>query len=68
MDSSQRDQGPILEYNNNMAIFFIVYFLVFPFFFVNLFVALIVVTFQEQGEKELEDLNLDKNQVGWLVD
>nr|AWJ68256.1 putative voltage-dependent calcium channel 4 [Hirudo verbana] len=62
MDSSQRDQGPILEYNNNMAIFFIVYFLVFPFFFVNLFVALIVVTFQEQGEKELEELNLDKNQ------
>lgn len=26
------------------------FFIVFPFFFVNIFVALIIITFQEQGE------------------
>ena len=45
------------------AIFYIVYFIVFPFFFINIFVALIIITFQEQGENELEDHELDKNQV-----
>lgn len=34
----------------------------FPFFFVNVFVALIIVTFQEQGDLEPDD-ELDKNQV-----
>ena len=46
-----------------MAIFYIVYFIVFPFFFINIFVALIIITFQEQGEHELEDQDMDKNQV-----
>lgn len=46
-----------------MAIFYIVYFIVFPFFFINIFVALIIITFQEQGENELVDQELDKNQV-----
>jgi len=46
-----------------MAIFYVVYFIVFPFFFINIFVALIIITFQEQGENELVDHELDKNQV-----
>ena len=45
-----------------MAIYYIVYFVVFPFFFVNIFVALVIVTFNELGEAELTD-NIDKNQV-----
>jgi len=49
-----------------MAIFYIVYFIVFPFFFINIFVALIIITFQEQGENELVDQELDKNQVNFL--
>lgn len=32
----------------------------FPFFLVNIFVALIIVTFNELGEEELED-DMDKN-------
>ena len=44
-----------------MAIFYIVYFVVFPFFFINIFVALIIVTFNELGEAELQD-DMDKNQ------
>lgn len=63
MDSTFEGHGPKPGYNNNLAIFYIIYFVVFPFFFLNIFVALIVVTFQEQGEAELKDLDLDKNQV-----
>jgi len=52
----------------DMAIFYVVYFIVFPFFFINIFVALIIITFQEQGENELIDEDLDKNQASsfWL--
>jgi len=46
-----------------MAFFYIIYFIVFPFFFVNIFVALIIITFQEQGEKELAEGDINKNQV-----
>ena len=33
------------------------------FFFVNIFVALIIITFQEEGEKELARANVNKNEV-----
>lgn len=63
MAASFEDQAPIPNYRMEMAIFYIVYFIVFPFFFVNIFVALIIITFQEQGEAELQDGGIDKNQV-----
>jgi voltage-dependent calcium channel N type alpha-1B len=63
MDSTQIDKGPEPGARNAMAFFYIIYFIIFPFFFVNIFVALIIITFQEQGETELEDMELDKNQV-----
>lgn len=53
-----------------MSIFYVVYFVVFPFFFVNIFVALIIITFQEQGDKMMEECSLEKNEVkrvGWSV-
>lgn len=63
MAASFENQGPIPYYRMEMSIFYIVYFIVFPFFFVNIFVALIIITFQEQGEAELQDGGIDKNQV-----
>lgn len=63
MAASSENQGPIPNYRLEMSIFYIVYFIVFPFFFVNIFVALIIITFQEQGEAELQDGGIDKNQV-----
>lgn len=63
MAASFENQGPIPYYRMEMSIFYIVYFVVFPFFFVNIFVALIIITFQEQGEAELQDGGIDKNQV-----
>jgi len=63
MAATQDDHGPVQNYRIEMSIFYIVYFVVFPFFFVNIFVALIIITFQEQGEAELQDGEIDKNQV-----
>ena len=59
--------GPIPLYRIEMSIFYIVFFVVFPFFFVNIFVALIIITFQEQGEAELQDGEIDKNQVRFIL-
>lgn len=63
MSATYEDKGPIQNFRIEMSIFYIVYFVVFPFFFVNIFVALIIITFQEQGEAELQDGEIDKNQV-----
>lgn len=63
MAATYENRGPQPHFGIEMSIFYIVYFIVFPFFFVNIFVALIIITFQEQGEAELQDGELDKNQV-----
>uniref|UniRef100_A0A5K3F336 Voltage-dependent calcium channel type A subunit alpha-1 n=1 Tax=Mesocestoides corti TaxID=53468 RepID=A0A5K3F336_MESCO len=62
MDATHVNQGPLEDYQQQVSIFYITFFVVFPFFFVNIFVALIIITFQKQGENELIDLELDKNQ------
>ena len=68
MAVTYENQGPIPIYRIEMSIFYIVYFIVFPFFFVNIFVALIIITFQEQGEAELQEAEIDKNQVSSIPD
>ena len=67
MDSTYENQGPQPNYRMEMALFYVIYFIVFPFFFINIFVALIIITFQEQGANELIDHELDKNQVCLLT-
>ena len=67
MAATYEDEGPIPLFRIEMSIFYIVFFIVFPFFFVNIFVALIIITFQEQGEAELQDGEIDKNQVNLFV-
>uniref|UniRef100_A0A669ELQ8 Voltage-dependent P/Q-type calcium channel subunit alpha-1A n=1 Tax=Oreochromis niloticus TaxID=8128 RepID=A0A669ELQ8_ORENI len=62
VDSTYENQGPSPGYRMEMSIFYVVYFVVFPFFFVNIFVALIIITFQEQGDKMMEDYSLEKNE------
>ncbi|XP_014886921.1 voltage-dependent P/Q-type calcium channel subunit alpha-1A isoform X5 [Poecilia latipinna] len=62
VDSTYEDQGPSPGYRMETSIFYVVYFVVFPFFFVNIFVALIIITFQEQGDKMMEDYSLEKNE------
>ena len=65
MAATFEDEGPIPWFQTEVSIFYIVYFVVFPFFFVNIFVALVIVTFNELGEAELTE-DIDKNQV-WLA-
>ena len=67
MGATFENQGPDPLFRTEMSIFYIVFFIVFPFFFVNIFVALIIITFQEQGEAELQDGEIDKNQVGKAI-
>ncbi|KAG7268417.1 hypothetical protein CRUP_028033, partial [Coryphaenoides rupestris] len=56
------DTGPV--YNNRVAIsiFFIIYIILIAFFMMNIFVGFVIVTFQEQGEQEYKNCELDKNQ------
>ena len=63
METTKIDHGPLPGNRMEMALFYVIYFIVFPFFFVNIFVALIIITFQEQGDKELAEGELNKNQV-----
>ncbi|XP_047674781.1 calcium channel, voltage-dependent, N type, alpha 1B subunit, a isoform X11 [Tachysurus fulvidraco] len=62
VDATFEDKGPSPGYRIEMSIFYVVYFIVFPFFFVNIFVALIIITFQEQGDKALSECSLEKNE------
>ncbi|XP_043914705.1 voltage-dependent N-type calcium channel subunit alpha-1B [Protopterus annectens] len=62
VDATYEEQGPNPGYRMEMSIFYVVYFVVFPFFFVNIFVALIIITFQEQGDKVMSDCSLEKNE------
>ncbi|XP_051508877.1 probable voltage-dependent R-type calcium channel subunit alpha-1E [Myxocyprinus asiaticus] len=62
VDVTEEDRGPIQGNRMEMSIFYIIYFVVFPFFFVNIFVALIIITFQEQGDKMMEECSLEKNE------
>jgi voltage-dependent calcium channel R type alpha-1E len=63
VDVTEEDMGPSRGNRMEMSIFYVVYFVVFPFFFVNIFVALIIITFQEQGDKMMEECSLEKNEV-----
>ncbi|XP_042565276.1 probable voltage-dependent N-type calcium channel subunit alpha-1B [Clupea harengus] len=62
VDATDEDLGPSPGFRMEMSIFYVVYFVVFPFFFVNIFVALIIITFQEQGDKAMSDCSLEKNE------
>lgn len=63
MDVTEENRGPSHGNRMEMSIFYVIYFVVFPFFFVNIFVALIIITFQEQGDKMMEECSLEKNEV-----
>ncbi|KAJ6659460.1 hypothetical protein lerEdw1_018694 [Lerista edwardsae] len=62
IDSHSEDMGPIYNHRMGIAIFFIIYLILIAFFMMNIFVGFIIVTFQEQGETEYKNCELDKNQ------
>uniref|UniRef100_A0A8K9UKD1 Voltage-dependent L-type calcium channel subunit alpha n=1 Tax=Oncorhynchus mykiss TaxID=8022 RepID=A0A8K9UKD1_ONCMY len=62
IDSHSEDLGPVYNYRVVVSIFFIIYIIIIAFFMMNIFVGFVIVTFQEQGEQEYKNCELDKNQ------
>uniref|UniRef100_A0A8C3VI73 Voltage-dependent L-type calcium channel subunit alpha n=1 Tax=Catharus ustulatus TaxID=91951 RepID=A0A8C3VI73_CATUS len=62
IDSNGENVGPVYNYRVEISIFFIIYIIIIAFFMMNIFVGFVIVTFQEQGEQEYKNCELDKNQ------
>uniref|UniRef100_A0A7N6AZ22 Voltage-dependent L-type calcium channel subunit alpha n=1 Tax=Anabas testudineus TaxID=64144 RepID=A0A7N6AZ22_ANATE len=62
IDSEEEDMGPVFNNRVEVSIFFIIYIILIAFFMMNIFVGFVIVTFQEQGEQEYKNCELDKNQ------
>ncbi|MEE6501700.1 hypothetical protein FKM82_004299 [Ascaphus truei] len=62
IDSNGENVGPVYNNRVEISIFFIIYIIIIAFFMMNIFVGFVIVTFQEQGEKEYKNCELDKNQ------
>ncbi|GIY71696.1 muscle calcium channel subunit alpha-1 [Caerostris darwini] len=62
IDSKAEDEGLYHNYRPMVAIFFIIYIIIIAFFMVNIFVGFVIVTFQNEGEQEYKNCELDKNQ------
>uniref|UniRef100_A0AAR2LUV4 Voltage-dependent L-type calcium channel subunit alpha n=1 Tax=Pygocentrus nattereri TaxID=42514 RepID=A0AAR2LUV4_PYGNA len=62
IDSNMENRGPVYNNRTEISIFFIVYLILIAFFMMNIFVGFVIVTFQEQGEQEYKNCELDKNQ------
>jgi hypothetical protein len=62
INSNEEDRGPVHNARQPVAIFFIAFIVVIAFFMMNIFVGFVIVTFQNEGEREYENCELDKNQ------
>lgn len=63
IDSWSENHGPRYDARQAVALFYFVFIIVIAFFMMNIFVGFVIVTFQEQGEQEYKNCELDKNQV-----
>ncbi|RZC33742.1 muscle calcium channel subunit alpha-1-like, partial [Asbolus verrucosus] len=62
IDSNEERRGPIHNYRPIVAAYYIIYIIIIAFFMVNIFVGFVIVTFQNEGEQEYKNCELDKNQ------
>lgn len=62
IDSNREDYGPIHNFRPIVAAYYIIYIIIIAFFMVNIFVGFVIVTFQNEGEQEYKNCDLDKNQ------
>uniref|UniRef100_A0A1B6BZP2 Voltage-dependent L-type calcium channel subunit alpha n=1 Tax=Clastoptera arizonana TaxID=38151 RepID=A0A1B6BZP2_9HEMI len=62
IDSNEEGQGPIHNFRPIVAAYYIIYIIIIAFFMVNIFVGFVIVTFQNEGEQEYKNCELDKNQ------
>nr|AEJ87267.1 voltage operated calcium channel Cav1A [Dugesia japonica] len=62
IDAYKEDFGPVYNYNQGVAIFYVTYIIIIAFFMINIFVGFVIVTFQKEGESEYKNCELSKNQ------
>ncbi|KAK0400397.1 hypothetical protein QR680_003475 [Steinernema hermaphroditum] len=62
INSNEEDRGPVYNARQAVALFFIAFIVVIAFFMMNIFVGFVIVTFQNEGEREYESCELEKNQ------
>ncbi|CAG5117509.1 unnamed protein product, partial [Candidula unifasciata] len=62
IDSHSEGMGPIQDNQPAVAIFYFIFIIVIAFFMMNIFVGFVIVTFQNEGEQEYKNCELDKNQ------
>ncbi|XP_018043907.1 PREDICTED: muscle calcium channel subunit alpha-1 isoform X5 [Atta colombica] len=62
IDSNEEKKGPIHNFRPIVAAYYIIYIIIIAFFMVNIFVGFVIVTFQNEGEQEYKNCELDKNQ------
>ena len=62
IDSWDDNHGPKFMARPAVSLFYISFIIVIAFFMMNIFVGFVIVTFQEQGEMEYKNCELDKNQ------
>uniref|UniRef100_A0A1I8I3D7 Voltage-dependent L-type calcium channel subunit alpha n=1 Tax=Macrostomum lignano TaxID=282301 RepID=A0A1I8I3D7_9PLAT len=62
IDSAGESMSGIYNNRPPVAIFYIVFIIIIAFFMVNIFVGFVIVTFQQEGEQEYKNCELDKNQ------
>ncbi|VEN58296.1 unnamed protein product, partial [Callosobruchus maculatus] len=62
IDSNEENKGPIHNFRPIVAAYYIIYIIIIAFFMVNIFVGFVIVTFQNEGEQEYKNCELDKNQ------
>ncbi|XP_059167740.1 muscle calcium channel subunit alpha-1-like isoform X5 [Physella acuta] len=62
IDSYDEGKGPIQNNKPALAIFYFIFIIVIAFFMMNIFVGFVIVTFQNEGEQEYKNCELDKNQ------
>ncbi|XP_047135700.1 voltage-dependent calcium channel type A subunit alpha-1 isoform X1 [Hydra vulgaris] len=61
MDVTGVDLGPLTKNSSYMAMYFVMFVVIFTFMIINIYIALIILTFQKQGEKQIHG-ELDRNQ------
>ncbi|CAG7826855.1 unnamed protein product [Allacma fusca] len=62
IDSHAEEEGPKHNFRPFVAVYYIIYIIIIAFFMVNIFVGFVIVTFQNEGEQEYKNCELDKNQ------
>ncbi|KAH9503819.1 Voltage-dependent calcium channel type D subunit alpha-1 [Bulinus truncatus] len=62
IDSHEEGKGPIQNSKPAVAVFYFIFIIVIAFFMMNIFVGFVIVTFQNEGEQEYKNCELDKNQ------